>query len=138
MAQMRMVAPASGIPPRLKTMSSLRDPCACAGGAAPGHTFSASVRNAQLDFTRKLLRCSWALVDNVPGFGVEPIAEIVKRYLTAEISPQVVPDFRKHARIHGREKTCSARLAPRTPSPVQRGRILGACQSRHTGRKTRQ
>ncbi len=50
-------------------------------------------RNAQLDFTRKLLRCSWALVDNVPGFGVEPIAEIVKRYLTAEISPQVVPDF---------------------------------------------
>ncbi len=76
-------------------------------------------RNAQLDFTRKLLRCSWALVDNVPGFGVEPIAEIVKRYLTAEISPQVVPDFRKQARIHGREKTCSSRLAPRTPSPIQ-------------------
>ena len=50
-------------------------------------------RNAQLDFTSELLRCRWTLVNNVPRFGVEPIAEFGKRNLTAEISPQVVPDF---------------------------------------------
>src|SRR5260370_7801951 len=72
-------------------------------------------RNAQLDFTRKLLRCSWALVDNVPGFGVEPITEIVKRYLTAEISPQVVTAFRKQARISCRHTTLTSHLSPPTP-----------------------
>src|SRR5947209_7021326 len=43
MAQTRTVAPASGIPRELKTMSSLRDPCACAGETMPGAKCSASV-----------------------------------------------------------------------------------------------
>src|SRR6266851_7315502 len=46
MAQTRIVAPASGMPRVLKTMSSLREPCACAGATMPGHTCSASVSNA--------------------------------------------------------------------------------------------
>src|SRR5437667_5188290 len=46
-AQTRTVAPASGIPRELKTMSSLREPCACAGPTAPGTTCKASARNAQ-------------------------------------------------------------------------------------------
>src|SRR6266478_4576888 len=47
MAQTRIVAPASGMPRVLKTMSSLREPCACAGATIPGHTCSASAANAQ-------------------------------------------------------------------------------------------
>src|SRR5260370_7474581 len=46
-AQTRTVAPASGIPRELKTMSSLREPCACAGPIAPGHTCNASAASAQ-------------------------------------------------------------------------------------------
>src|SRR5712664_84377 len=46
MAQTRIVAPASGMPRELKTMSSLREPCACAGATMPGHTCSASATNA--------------------------------------------------------------------------------------------
>src|SRR5216684_7098370 len=45
--QTRTVAPASGMPRELKTMSSLREPCACAGATAPGHTCSASAASAQ-------------------------------------------------------------------------------------------
>src|SRR5262249_139513 len=47
MAQTRTVAPASGMPRELKTMSSLREPCACAGATAPGNTCSANASNAQ-------------------------------------------------------------------------------------------
>src|SRR6266704_2562044 len=47
MVQTRTVAPASGIPRELNTMSSLREPCACAGRTVPGHTCSASASNAQ-------------------------------------------------------------------------------------------
>src|SRR6266571_4676940 len=47
MAQTRTVAPASGVPRELKTMSSLREPCACAGTIPQGHTCSASASNAQ-------------------------------------------------------------------------------------------
>ena len=46
MAQTRIVAPASGMPRELKTMSSLREPWALAGTTIPGHTCSASVSNA--------------------------------------------------------------------------------------------
>src|SRR5882757_10558080 len=46
-AQTRIVAPASGTPRELKTMSSLREPWACAGETTPGHTCSASVSSAQ-------------------------------------------------------------------------------------------
>src|SRR5216683_4514390 len=46
MAQTRIVAPASGMPRVLKTMSSLREPCALAGEMTPGHTCSASAANA--------------------------------------------------------------------------------------------
>src|SRR5882757_5962296 len=45
-AQTRIVAPASGMPRELKTISSLREPCACAGETTPGHTCSASVMSA--------------------------------------------------------------------------------------------
>src|SRR5277367_5938973 len=47
MAQTRTVAPASGIPRELKTMSSLRVPCARVGTTAPGQMCSASATNAQ-------------------------------------------------------------------------------------------
>jgi hypothetical protein len=47
MAQTRTVAPASGMPRELKTMSSLREPCACVGLTAPGTTCSASASNVQ-------------------------------------------------------------------------------------------
>src|SRR5579859_6390970 len=47
MAQTRTVAPASGVPRELKTMSSLRVPCACTGRIAPGTTYRASASNAQ-------------------------------------------------------------------------------------------
>src|SRR2546427_11635566 len=47
MAQTRTAAPASGTPRELKTMSSLRVPCACTGPTAPGTTCSASASNAQ-------------------------------------------------------------------------------------------
>src|SRR5437667_9802957 len=47
MAQTRTVAPASGMPRELKTMSSLREPCACAGPTTPGTTCSASASSAQ-------------------------------------------------------------------------------------------
>src|SRR5580704_1261150 len=40
-AQTRTVAPASGTPRVLNTMSSLRDPCPCAGFTTPGHKCSA-------------------------------------------------------------------------------------------------
>src|SRR6266478_113059 len=69
MAQTRIVAPASGMPRVLKTMSSLREPCACAGATMPGHTCSASVRSAHKDpiaiFDRIiafLLTCSIGIV----------------------------------------------------------------------------
>src|SRR5947209_5595814 len=45
--QTRTVAPASGTPRELKTMSSLREPCACAGATAHGQMCSASARMAQ-------------------------------------------------------------------------------------------
>ena len=41
------VAPASGIPRELKTISSLRVPCARVGTTAPGQMCSASATNAQ-------------------------------------------------------------------------------------------
>src|SRR5260370_13439612 len=47
MAQTRTVAPASGMPRELKTMSSLRVPCARAGRTAPGTTCSANASIAQ-------------------------------------------------------------------------------------------
>jgi hypothetical protein len=47
MAQTRTVAPASGMPRELKTMSSLRVPCACVGATAPGQTCRASATSAQ-------------------------------------------------------------------------------------------
>src|SRR5260370_33861501 len=47
MAQTRTAAPASGMPRELKTMSSLRVPCALAGPIAPGTTCSASASIAQ-------------------------------------------------------------------------------------------
>ena len=47
MAQTRTVAPASGMPRELKTMSSLREPCACAVPTPPGTTRSASASSAQ-------------------------------------------------------------------------------------------
>src|SRR5260370_37521633 len=47
MAQTRTVAPASGMPRELKTMSSLREPCARAGPIAPGTTCSTSASIAQ-------------------------------------------------------------------------------------------
>src|SRR5260370_5451376 len=46
-AQTRTVAPAKGTPRELKTMSSLREPCARAGPIAPGTTCSASASIAQ-------------------------------------------------------------------------------------------
>src|SRR5438309_11648536 len=46
MAQMRIVAPARGMPRELKTISSLRDPCACAGVIRPDHACSAITRSA--------------------------------------------------------------------------------------------
>src|SRR5271154_2583304 len=46
-AQMRTVAPARGTPRELKTISSLRVPCACTGASAPGTRCSASVSHAQ-------------------------------------------------------------------------------------------
>src|SRR5258708_31202541 len=46
MAHTRIVAPASGMPRVLKTMSSLREHCACAGATTAGHTCSASVTSA--------------------------------------------------------------------------------------------
>src|SRR5271163_1086070 len=46
-AQTRTVAPASGTPRELKTMSSLRVPCACTGATAPGTRCSASISHAQ-------------------------------------------------------------------------------------------
>src|ERR1700744_4838614 len=47
MAHTRTLAPANGTPRELKTMSSLRVPCACVGATAPGHTCSASISHAQ-------------------------------------------------------------------------------------------
>src|SRR5712691_6566310 len=74
MAQTRMVAPASGMPRELKTMSSLREPCACAGETAPGHTCSASVSNAHrnvIDLARLKPACAGrrdAIFDRIIAF----------------------------------------------------------------------
>src|SRR5690242_2775770 len=47
MAQTRTVAPASGMPRELKTISSLREPWAWAGGTTPGAICSTNTRSAQ-------------------------------------------------------------------------------------------
>src|SRR5260370_37896168 len=47
MAQTRTVAQARRMPRELMTMSSLREPCACAGAIARGNTCSASAASAQ-------------------------------------------------------------------------------------------
>src|SRR5271154_7108988 len=46
-AQTRTVAPASGMPRELKTMSSLRVPCACAGATAQGQACNPVASPAQ-------------------------------------------------------------------------------------------
>src|SRR5882724_6465520 len=61
MVQTRTVAPASGTPRELKTISSLRVPCAGAGPTAPGNTCSANASSAQrkpIAFAR--LQPDWA------------------------------------------------------------------------------
>src|SRR5206468_10076861 len=47
MVHTRTLAPAKGTPRELKTMSSLRVPCACSEPTGPGTTWSTSASSAQ-------------------------------------------------------------------------------------------
>src|SRR5260370_36920124 len=95
-------------------------------------------RDAELDFASNLLSGSRALIDHVPGFGVKPIAEFIKRYLVREISPQVVANVRKWAGIHGCEKTSNSRLTSGTSTGLQQRTILRTSQEWPAARKARQ
>jgi hypothetical protein len=58
-------------------------------------------RDAKLDFARKLLRCGWTIVDDIPGLNIEPLPELIQRYLARKVAPKLMPNIGKQVSIHG-------------------------------------